>query len=575
VTLIVENLDMAIVVGSLVLLVAVAAVRLSTRVGLPTLLIYLALGLVLGEAGLGLRFDDAELTQAIGLGLLAIILAEGGLTTRWSVIRPVVGAALLLATVGVFVSLAVTSAIAYALLGVDLRTALLLGAIVSSTDAAAVFSVLRRLPVSPRLGATLEAESGFNDAPVVILVALLVADGWDQNNLLLTGGQMVFQLLAGAAVGLGVAWVAEQVLRRVVLPAVGLYPIATIAMTMLAYGTAGLLGASSFMAVYLAALRLGNARLPHADDTRGFAEALAWLAQIGLFVLLGLLASPARLLDAVIPALIVGGGLLLVARPLSVLLTMTPFRMPWRSQVFVSWAGLRGAVPIVLATLPISAGLSMAYDIFDIVFVLVVVFTLVQAPVLPWLARKLGVDHGPSQPGLAETGQAEAGMLHYQLPQELVARATIFEIGLPPTASVAMVLRQDRAFTPSQHSVLEPGDRVVVVAPSAQYKAVERCLQDLSGGLAESEPLTLDPPDTQPLRLGQRVGSRASRGHRGWSGAVPYGPRDALQSFDLSRVLRALEGADPPEKAPEARWRAARVDSAVTRTSNFAAPRFT
>lgn len=239
-----------------------------------------------------------------------------------------VGQALLLATVGVFVSVAVTSAIAFVLLDVNLRTALLLGAVVSSTDAAAVFSVLRRVPVNPRLGATLEAESGFNDAPVVILVALLVADGWDQNNLLSTGGLMVLQLLGGAAVGLGVAWVAAQALRRVVLPAVGLYPLTTIAMALLAYGTAGLLGVSSFMAVYLAALRLGNARLPHADDTRGFAEALAWLAQIGLFVLLGLLASPARLLDAILPALIVGGGLLLVARPLSVLLTMTPARMP-------------------------------------------------------------------------------------------------------------------------------------------------------------------------------------------------------------------------------------------------------
>lgn len=494
-TLIVDNLDMAIVVGSLVLLVAVAAVRLSTRVGLPTLLIYLGLGLALGEAGLGLRFDNAELTQAIGLGLLAIILAEGGLTTRWSVIRPVVGQALLLATVGVFVSVAVTSAIAFVLLDVNLRTALLLGAVVSSTDAAAVFSVLRRVPVNPRLGATLEAESGFNDAPVVILVALLVADGWDQNNLLSTGGLMVLQLLGGAAVGLGVAWVAAQALRRVVLPAVGLYPLTTIAMALLAYGTAGLLGVSSFMAVYLAALRLGNARLPHADDTRGFAEALAWLAQIGLFVLLGLLASPARLLDAILPALIVGGGLLLVARPLSVLLTMTPARMPWRSQAFLSWAGLRGAVPIVLATLPISAGLAVADDVFDIVFVLVVIFTLVQAPVLPWLARRLGVGHGPDQPGPGDPGHTEAGMLQYQLPQELAARATIFEIGLPPAASVAMVARQDRTFTPSQHSVLEPGDRLVVIAPSSQHKAVERCLQDLSGGLAESEPLTLDRSD--------------------------------------------------------------------------------
>jgi potassium/hydrogen antiporter len=495
VTFAAADVNLVIVVGSLLLIVSVAAVRLSSRVGLPTLLIYLGLGLALGEAGLGVRFDDAELTQAIGLGLLAIILAEGGFTTRWAVIRPVVGHALLLATAGVLVSVAATSAIAYFLLDVDLRTALLLGAVVSSTDAAAVFSVLRRLPVNPRLGATLEAESGFNDAPVVILVALLVADGWDQNNLLLTGGQMLFQLVAGAAIGLLVAWVAEQVLRRVVLPAVGLYPIATIAMTMLAYGSAGLVGASSFMAVYLAALRLGNVRLPHADDTRGFAEALAWLAQIALFVLLGLLASPARLLDAVVPALIVGGGLLLVARPLSVLVTMTPFRMPWRSQLFLSWAGLRGAVPIVLATLPVSAGLPVADEIFDVVFVLVVVFTVVQAPVLPWLARRLGVDHAPAQEGAGQQRETDANIFQYQLPQDLVARATVAELGLPQAASVAMVVREDRSFAPSPHSILEPGDRLVVIAPAPHHKAVERCLQDVSGGLAEREALTPDPQD--------------------------------------------------------------------------------
>lgn len=495
-TLIVDNFDAVIVGSALVLLLAVAAVRLSTRVGLPTLLIYLGLGLVLGEAGLGLRFDDAELTQAIGLGLLAIILAEGGLTTRWSLIRPVVGPALLLATIGVFLSVAVTSAIAYFLLDIDVRTALLLGAIVSSTDAAAVFSVLRRLPVRPRLSATLEAESGFNDAPVVILVALLVTDGWDQNNPLLTGGQMALQLVGGAVVGLGVAWVAEQALRRVVLPSVGLYPIATITMTLLAYGSAGLLGVSSFMAVYLAALRLGNARLPHAGDTRGFAEALAWLAQIGLFVLLGLLASPARLLESVVPALIVGGGLLLVARPLSVLLTMTPFRVPWRSQVFLSWAGLRGAVPIVLATLPISAGLPVADDIFDIVFVLVVIFTLVQAPVLPWLARLLGVDEAPPAGGPGESGQTEGVLLRYHLPQELASRATIFELVLPPPAEVVLLRRQDRTFTPSQHTVLQPCDQLLIIAPLAQYEAVDRCMQELSGGWADSETVTLDPQDT-------------------------------------------------------------------------------
>lgn len=397
----IDQFNLGLVAVSVLLIVATVAVKIATRVGLPTLLIYLAIGVGLGEAALGVRFDDNELTQVIGFGLLAIILAEGGLTTRWPVIRPVLGRALLLATVGVAVSVAVTAGVAYLLLPLDLRTALLLGAIVSSTDAAAVFSVLRRLRVSPRLAATLEAESGFNDAPVVILVALLVSDGWDESNPVVAAGQMGLQLGIGSAIGLAVALVGGVLLRRAALPAPGLYPIATIAFALLAFGFAGVVGGSSFIAVYVAALYLGNARVPHEGDSKSFAEGLAWLSQIALFVLLGLLVSPNQLIGSILPAVVVGLVLLLVARPVSVLLTMTPFRMAWREQVFLSWAGLRGAVPIVLATIPISAGVLAAQEIFNIVFVLVVIFTLVQAPPLPWLGRLLGVDEpavGASEP---------------------------------------------------------------------------------------------------------------------------------------------------------------------------------
>lgn len=388
----IDQFNLVLVGTSSLLILAVLAIKGAARIGLPTLLVYLAIGIGLGEAALGVRFDDNQLTQVIGFGLLAVILAEGGLTTRWSVIRPVVGRALVLATVGVVASVAVTAGLAYILLPVDLRTALLLGAIVASTDAAAVFSVLRRLRVNRRLAATLEAESGLNDAPAVILVALLVSDGWDEANPITAAGQMGLQLGIGAAVGLSIALVGAWLLRRVALPALGLYPIATIAFTLLAFGTAGVVGGSSFIAVYIAALLLGNSSLPNENDTKSFAEGLAWLSQIALFVLLGLLVSPGQLIGSIVPAVVVGLVLLLVARPLSVLITMTPFRMAPREQAFLAWAGLRGAVPIVLATIPISAGVPAAQQIFDIVFILVVIFTLVQAPALPRLARVLGVD---------------------------------------------------------------------------------------------------------------------------------------------------------------------------------------
>ncbi|WP_225668047.1 potassium/proton antiporter [Arthrobacter sp. AET 35A] len=387
--------NLTLVGVSLLVLIAVAAVGVSRRAGLPALLIYIALGLIVGEAGFGLRFDDAELTQVLGFGLLAIVLTEGGLTTRWTVIKPVLGVALALSTLGVVISVGVTALLTYWVLGVDVRTALLLGTVVSSTDAAAVFSVMRRLPLRARPKAILEAESGLNDAPVVIVVSLLVSDSWATTNGWLAAAEAVFQLVAGGILGFLIAWFGKAAIRRTTIPAAGLYPIAVVFIALLSFGVAGLAGLSSFAAVYVAALKLGNANLPHARSTRGFAESLAWLAQIALFVLLGLLASPARLTDALLPALVVGSVLLLVARPLSIVIASIGFGLPWQEKAFLSWAGLRGAVPIVLATIPISAGISEPQKIFDIVFVLVVIFTLVQAPVLPRLVKILGLGRSP------------------------------------------------------------------------------------------------------------------------------------------------------------------------------------
>lgn len=478
----VDDLNLVVLAVTALLLVAVAAVRLSSRAGLPTLLLYLGLGVLIGEAGLGIEFEDAELTQAVGLVLLGIILAEGGLTTRWPVIRPVLGPALLLATLGVAVSVTVTAAITYGLLDFDLRTAVLLGAVVSSTDAAAVFSVLRRLPLRRRLGATLEAESGFNDPLVIILVALVVSDGWEQADPLLSLGQVIYQLVVGAAVGVLVARAGESVLRRSALPSVGLYPIATVAIALFAFAAAGVVGASSFMAVYLAGLWLGNARLPHRNATLGFAEGLAWLSQIGLFVLLGLLASPSRLPDALLPALIVGGGLLLLARPLSVVVCATPFRSSWREQAFMSWAGLRGAVPIVLATIPISAELPAAETIFDIVFVLVVVFTIVQAPTLPSLARRLGVgDAEDASDVLMESAPLErldADLLQFLVPADSKLHGvTMWELRLPPGAVVSLIVRDGHTLVPDRQTTLRHGDHLLLVVPSRSRLAVERRLR--------------------------------------------------------------------------------------------------
>lgn len=479
------ELNLAVLAATTVLLLGVAAVRVSTGAGFPSLLLYLALGLVIGEAGLGLSFEDAALAQTLSTIALAVILAEGGLTTRLPVIRPVASLAGVLATVGVAVSVTITSTLAWLLLDVDARTAVLLGAVVSSTDAAAVFAVMRTVPLPARTRATLEAESGFNDPPVIILVMLVVSDAWHSLNPALAMLGFLQQMLVGAAVGAAVAYAGRWVLSHLALPATGLYPLATLAFAMLGFGAAGIGGGSPFVAVYVAGLLLGNAGLPHHNATLGFAEGLAWLSQIGLFVLLGLLASPSRLDEALLPALVVGVALTFVARPLAVLLCATPFRLPWREQVFVSWAGLRGAVPIVLATFPITAGLPGAHRVFDVTFLLVVVFTLVQGPTLPWLSRRLGVTQGGHTRELeiehAPFEEIGATMLTCDIPQESRLNGVeVAELRLPGDAVVALVLRNGTLFVPRGDTVLRRGDHLLLAVTDTHRAAVEKRLRAVS-----------------------------------------------------------------------------------------------
>ncbi|SDZ07854.1 potassium/proton antiporter, CPA1 family [Micromonospora pattaloongensis] len=479
------SLDIALLLGSAVLLVAVGAVRLSTRLGVPSLLVYLALGVAIGESGLGIRFDDAELTRTLGFCALIVIIAEGGLTARWSTLRPVLGLAAALATVGVVVSIAVVGVAVHLLLGLDWRLALLYGAVLSSTDAAAVFATLRRLRLPPRLVAALEAESGLNDAPVVLLVVLLATHGpgahpWWQEALLLG-----YELAAGAAVGFGVGVAGRWTLRRAALPSAGLYPIAAVGFTVLAYAAGAVLHASGFLAVYVAGVVLGNARLPHRQAILGFADGLAWLAQIGLFVLLGLLVSPSRLDAAVLPAIVAGLALLFLARPLSVAVSALPFRVRPREQVFLSWAGLRGAVPIVLATIPLSAGLPGAGRLFDAVFVLVVIFTLLQTGTLGPVARRLRVT-APAEPAeirveTAPLERMQADLLQLEVPEgSRLAGVHVDELRLPVGASVTLVLRDGAGFVPVPDTRLKVGDSLLIVATAAVRDVAERRLRAVS-----------------------------------------------------------------------------------------------
>jgi cell volume regulation protein A len=516
----VEVLDRALLVGALVLGLAILGVRLSAGIGLPSLLAYLGIGVLIGSTVLW--FDDAELAHALGFAALAIILTEGGLTTRWSAVRSAMPLGVSLATVGVAVSTLVVAGVAHLLLGLDLTTALILGGIVASTDAAAVFSVLRRVPLRPRVAGALEAESGLNDAPTVLLVTLLSAGALDEYSGITFLGIVVYQLVVGALVGLGIGYLGGRLLRRLALPSSGLYPLSVVTAAILAYAVSAAVQASGFAAVYLAALVLGNSDLPHRPATRSFVEGLAWLAQIGLFVMLGLLVTPFTL-DArvVLVAVVVGLTVLLVARPLAVLVSALPFRLPWHEQAFLSAAALRGAVPVVLATIPLSAGVPGGDEIFDLVFVLVVVFTLVQTPPLQWLARYLRV----AQPEASRDVELEAAPLErvgadmlelHVTPSSRLHGVEIAELRLPPGASVALVVREGASFVPGPTVALRHGDDVLVVAPRGTRETAEARLRAVSrhGRLAGWRGAVVDEEDADrvPLRWRPRRlrGPRAS-----------------------------------------------------------------
>ncbi|MCZ0727541.1 potassium/proton antiporter [Mycolicibacterium iranicum] len=479
-----HQLYVAMFIGGLVLLASIAATRLATGVGLPSLLLFLGVGVLVGEDGLGLQFDNAQLAQDLGTVALAFILVEGGLTTRFSDIRRVLAPAGVLATVGVGVSTLVTAASVHLLLGMNWQLALLLGAVVSSTDAAAVFSVLRVVPLPRRLSGLLEAESGFNDAPAVILVLLFSATPLDLDPLTIAG-TLLYELVIGTVIGLAFGFLGAVTLRRTALPAAGLYPLAAFGLCMVAFAAAGTVHSSGFLAAYLSGVVLANANLPHRSATRSFAEGSGWLAQIGVFVILGLLVSPDELLAELVPATVTGLVLLLLARPLSVLLSLIGFRVPWREQLFLSWAGLRGAVPIVLCTYPIVAGVPDSWRLLHIVFILVVLYTVIQGPslrlVAEWLnliprdtTREIHVDAAPLDVLGAEL------LTMTVLPGSRLHNVTVLELRLPDPSVITLIIRAGQPFVPERVTRLQIGDELMIVTTTATRELAERRLRAVS-----------------------------------------------------------------------------------------------
>ena len=484
----VHALDEFVLVGSAVTLLAILAVRVSSRAGLPSLLIYLLMGVALGESGVGIGFEDAEVAHALGFAALAVILAEGGLTSSWREMRPSMRMGVSLATLGVAVSVAIVAVIGHHLLGLPWELAVLLAAVLAPTDAAAVFSVLRVVPLPSRIRGALEAESGLNDAPTVVLVTLVASGAVGEHHPVVVAGIIVGELALGVACGLAAGFGGGWLMRRAALPTAGLYPLAVLTLSFLAYGVAAALHGSGFAAVYVAALVLGNVDLPHRAATRSFAEGVAWLSQIGLFVMLGLLLSPGRItLGTVGLALAVVLVLTLVARPASVVISAVVRPMPWRELAFVSWAGLRGAVPVVLATIPLAEGVEGSARLFDLVFVIVVVDTLVTGPTLPFAARILKVARRSEPRDLeveaAPLERVAADLLQVSIsPRSRMHGVEVGELRLPPGSSVSLVIRGEQTLVPEHRTVLKSGDSLLVVTPRKLREQTERRLRQVSRG---------------------------------------------------------------------------------------------
>jgi potassium/hydrogen antiporter len=388
-------------IGALLLLTVLAG-TLSSRFGLPALIGFLGLGMLAGEDGPGgLMLDDYLFAQFVGVLCLVFILFSGGLDTAWRNVRKVVAPALILATFGVVISAVITGAAAILLLDFTLLQGFLLGSVVASTDAAAVFAILRTRGVDlrPDVQALIEFESGSNDPMAIFLVgAALMLMATPGAPLVGLVPSFAIQMAVGGAVGLGIGYLLPEVLNRAHFRYGGLGFVVSIAAALVAYGLAELLGGNGFLSAYVAGLMAGNRAFTAKRAVSTFQDGMAWLAQVAMFLTLGLLATPSRLLDIAVPGIAITAVLMFVARPVSVFLCLAPFGFDWRAKLLVSWVGLRGAVPIVLATFPIVAGVPGAFAIFNIVFFVVLVSSLVQGPTLGWTARRLGLNRAAGGP---------------------------------------------------------------------------------------------------------------------------------------------------------------------------------
>jgi potassium/hydrogen antiporter len=472
--------ELILVAGAL-LAAGIAASLLAQRIRLPGLLLFLGLGMVIGSDGLGwIDFDDYELARRIGIVALALILFEGGLIAGFAEIRPVLRPSLMLALLGTLLTAVITGWAAVWLFDLDALHGLLLGSIVAATDGAAIFALLRGSTLRRKVARTLEGEAGFND-PVAVLLVIGFIDWIEQPDYGLPDMLVLFaeEIAVGAAFGLTIGWLAVKGLQRTRLESTGLYPVATLATGAVAFGAADVLHGSGFLAVYLAGLMLGSARIPAKRTVTVFHQGLAWVAQISMFLALGLLVFPSDLADQAVRGTALALVLVFVARPVAAFVSTAFDRFSIADRVVLGWAGLRGAVPVVLATFPVLDQVDGSRTFFNIVFFAVVISTIVQGTTFEPLARRLGVTtNEPALPRpLAETGTIRrlgAEVLEFPVgPDYALVGHRVRELGLPREALLSVIVRGDEAVLPRGSTRIEANDRLHIVVRSEVARHME------------------------------------------------------------------------------------------------------
>lgn len=479
------QLELILLGISVLFLVSIFAGKASSRFGVPALLLFLSVGMLSGSDILGIEFGDIHIAKTIGTVALCIILFSGGMDTRMSEIRPVIPQGAILATIGVMMTAILTGLAIWVLLGmtpgtsgIGLLTALLLASTMSSTDSASVFSILRSkgLHLKNNLRPLLELESGSNDPMAYVLVVTFIdiINMGSTPNYWLAAGTLVLQLIVGTAAGYLGGKLAVYIINHIRIENTSLYPILVFTFCIMIFSLTYFLKGNGFLAVYIGGLVIGNSKLVHKRSSLNFFDGLAWMSQLIMFLTLGLLVNPSELIPLLIPGLIISFIMIFVTRPLTVFLCLAPFRkMPVRDKVFVSWVGLRGAVPIVFAILPLTADVPHARLIFNIVFLCTLVSLLVQGTTLPKVAKLLGLAETPVEAKRLEEFDVEFSGDIKTIISELVVTSkslengkNLMELPLPEKTLVVMVKRDDAYFVPTAKTPLHEGDKLLIITES-------------------------------------------------------------------------------------------------------------